>query len=269
MKLKYIIFTVALGVSFIGGIVFINKTISETSPILSLKEDEFVVEYGTAVSTSAFDYVNVNQEKAKLQGNPLKDAKLELDVNMENHEAYPAVGTYQGKITYEDDNEERILEFIVKVEDTTKPEIKQYVDLECYVGDKINLKEAFGARDLSDIALEIDDSKVNYNKAGEYDVIVKATDENQNVNKLDTKINIKEPEIDFKLQNNTLTLRTNQTTKIIPEVHGHADNIKYEIADDSIATISQDGKIKPLKEGTTTITASINETSATFKLIVL
>ena len=269
MKVKHIIITTFIGVATIGGIIFINKKINESGPILSLKEDVFNVEYGNGVSTSVYDYVIVNQAKAKLQGNPLKTAKLEMDLNTEGHTAYSSVGSYPAKITFKDDNEEKTLEFTVNVEDTTEPEIKQYYVLECYVGEDIDLSEAFGAKDLSKTTIEIDDSKVDYNKAGQYDIIDNATDESQNTSTLKTTVNIKNAEIDFKLKNNTLTLRTNQTTTIIPDVHGDADKIKFEIEDDTIATVSSNGKIKPVKEGTTTVKASIDDVSATFTLIVL
>lgn len=130
------------------------------------------------------------------------------------------------------------------------------------------MSETFGAKNLYKTTMEIDDSKVDYDKAGQYDIIVNATDESQNRSTLKTTINIKNAEIDFKLKNNTLTLKTNQTT-IIPEVHGDTDKIKFEIEDDTIATVSSNGKIKPLKEGTTTVKASIGDVSATFTLIVL
>lgn len=104
MKVNHMIIAF-VGVTVIGGMLFINKKINEYGSILSLKENIFNVEYGNRVSTSVYDYVIVNQVRVKLQGNPLKTAKLEMNLNTEGHTAYSSVGSYPAKITFKDDNE--------------------------------------------------------------------------------------------------------------------------------------------------------------------
>lgn len=267
MKGRYIGLIGLLGASIIFGAILINNKIQENSPIMTLKDEIFTVEYGTEVSSSIDNYVNINKSKAKVKGNPLLDSKLNLEVS--DKKEYLEVGEYDGSIVYTSDDENLQLDFTVKVEDTTKPEIRQYMDLETYVGMKLDYEEYFGASDLSKVNVTYDDSDVNYQKAGEYTLVVEATDKWNNMNKLESKILVKEPEIDFKLPGNKLTLRLNQTTVMKPEVLGSEESLEYSIDDEEIASVSDNGKILPKKKGKTNVRASIGDAEAMFVLQVI
>ena len=240
-KGKIIILTIMIMIACFGAVFLIRFILDETGPIISLKQDNFTIEYGTNISSSISEYVNINESKAKKQGNPLFDSTLETDVEMEKGKNYPAVGTYQCKITYKSDSETIELPFTVSVEDTIKPEIVQYKDLNVYVGQTIDWNEYFGVKDLSKCQ--------------------------------DIEVSVQNPEIVFGFQNDTLTLRLNQTTTLKPHIIGSdsdkTDDIKYAIDDEEIASINESGRIKPKKKGETTIRASLFGAEASFKLKVV
>lgn len=267
MKGRYIGIASIVGAGIIAGTIGINQIVRSNGPIMQLKQDEFTVEYGTSISTSIANYVDINASKAKLKGNPILDSKLKLD--LDGSGKYPEVGTYQGTIDYANEDEPIQLTFTVKVEDTTKPEIKQYLDLESYVGMKLDYEEYFGVKDLSKVKVEYDDSDVNYDKEGHYELVVKATDEHGNSAKLNTEVTIKKPEINFKLSGNKLTLKLNQTTVMKPEVLGSEESLEYSIDDEEIASVNDNGKIIPKKKGKTNVRASIGGTEAMFVLQVI
>lgn len=267
MKGRYIGIASIVGAGIIAGTIGINQIVRSNGPIMQLKQDEFTVEYGSSISTSIANYVDINASKAKLKGNPILDSKLELDVDGSGK--YPEVGTYQGAINYADEDEPIQLTFTVNVEDTTKPEIMQYMDLETFVGMKLDYEEYFGVKDLSKVNVEYDDSDVDYNKAGDYEIIVRATDEHNNTAELKANIKVKKPEINFKLSGNKLTLKLNQTTVMKPEVLGSEDSLEYSIDDEEIASVSDNGKIIPKKKGKTNVRASIDDTEAVFVLQVI
>lgn len=272
-KGKIIILTIMIMIACFGTVFLIRFILDETGPIISLKQDNFTIEYGTNISSSISEYVNINKSKAKKQGSPLFDSTLETDVEMEKGKNYPAVGTYQCKITYKSDSETIELPFTVSVEDTVKPEIVQYKDLNVYVGQTIDWNEYFGVKDLSKCQLEIDDSDVDMTKAGTYQLEVTASDESGNKVTKDIEVSVQNPEIVFGFQNDTLTLRLNQTTTLKPHIIGSdsdkTDDIKYAIDDEEIASINESGRIKPKKKGETTIRASLFGAEASFKLKVV
>ncbi len=82
----------------------------------------------------------------------------------------------------------------VKVEDTTPPMISGTKDQSITVGDTISYrKDVIVTDDMdSDVKLEIDNSKVNLNKAGVYPVVYNATDSSGNTSSEEIKITVKE-----------------------------------------------------------------------------
>lgn len=264
MKIKNIVLTIIGSFVFIIGIIFINQITHRSIPKIVLKNDVFIYEYGDNIPTSIFSYID--QEKSNLHNQPVEDFNLVLNFEMENGENYPKTGEYEAKIVSSDTQESQ---FMIKVQDTTPPIIKQQKELQIYVGEDAQLSKCFVVQDLSDVKINIDDSQVNYMVPGTYMIKVTATDEFNNQSFLSTQIKIKKPAIHFKLEDDTLILRLNQTTTLLPEVFGNKEELKYEIADESIASIDNTGYIVPKKVGQTTIKAVLNDVEATVYLQVV
>lgn len=147
---------------------------------MTLKIDSVTVEYGSSISVKAEDYLK--NEKDFLD-------KVEVAVNAENEKdkKYPPKGEYELLLKH-DDNIEKV-KVIVKDTIAPKLEIKDKYTIE--YNSKLDQKE-LKATDLSKTTVTLDDSKVNYKKAGTYKATVIAKDESNNETKKEIEIIVKE-----------------------------------------------------------------------------
>ena len=147
---------------------------------MTLKIDSVTVEYGSSISVKAEDYLK--NEKDFLD-------KVEVAVNAENEKdkKYPPKGEYELLLKH-DDNIEKV-KVIVKDTIAPKLEIKDKYTIE--YNSKLDQKE-LKATDLSKTTITLDDSKVNYKKAGTYKATVVAKDESNNETKKEIEIIVKE-----------------------------------------------------------------------------
>ena len=147
---------------------------------MTLKTDSVTVEYGSSISVKAEDYLK--NEKDFLD-------KIEVAVNAENEKdkKYPPKGEYELLLKH-DDNIEKV-KVIVKDTIAPKLEIKDKYTIE--YNSKLDQKE-LKANDLSKTTVTLDDSKVNYKKAGTYEATVIAKDESNNETKKEIEIVVKE-----------------------------------------------------------------------------
>lgn len=147
---------------------------------MTLKIDSVTVEYGSSISVKAEDYLK--NEKDFLD-------KVEVAVNAENEKdkEYPPKGEYELLLKH-DDNIEKV-KVIVKDTIAPKLEIKDKYTIE--YNSKLDQKE-LKATDLSKTTITLDDSKVNYKKAGTYKATVIAKDESNNETKKEIEIVVKE-----------------------------------------------------------------------------
>ena len=147
---------------------------------MTLKIDSVTVEYGSSISVKAEDYLK--NEKDFLD-------KVEVAVNAENEKdkKYPPKGEYELLLKH-DDNIEKV-KVIVKDTIAPKLEIKDKYTIE--YNSKLGQKE-LKATDLSKTTVTLDDSKVNYKKAGTYKATVIAKDESNNETKKEIEIIVKE-----------------------------------------------------------------------------
>ena len=147
---------------------------------MTLKTDSVTVEYGSSISVKAEDYLK--NEKDFLD-------KVEVAVNAENEKdkKYPPKGEYELLLKH-DDNIEKV-KVIVKDTIAPKLEIKDKYTIE--YNSKLDQKE-LKATDLSKTTVTLDDSKVNYKKAGTYKATVIAKDESNNETKKEIEIVVKE-----------------------------------------------------------------------------
>lgn len=147
---------------------------------MTLKIDSVTVEYGSSISVKAEDYLK--NEKDFLD-------KVEVAVNAENEKdkKYPPKGEYELLLKH-DDNIEKV-KVIVKDTIAPKLEVKDKYTIE--YNSKLDQKE-LKATDLSKTTVTLDDSKVNYKKAGTYKATVIAKDESNNETKKEIEIVVKE-----------------------------------------------------------------------------
>lgn len=138
------------------------------------------IEYGTSIPSSPQTYLDNSEEY-------IQNTKLGGIPKNEDEKNYPAVGEYNLTLTHDKDT----IKVKLSVVDTTKPVFidkvtKQTVEY----GKKID-KTQFKADDLSKVTISVDDSKVNYKKAGTYKAIVTATDDHKNTTSKDIEVTIK------------------------------------------------------------------------------
>ena len=147
---------------------------------MTLKTDSVTVEYGSSISVKAEDYLK--NEKDFLD-------KVEVAVNAENEKdkKYPPKGEYELLLKH-DDNIEKV-KVIVKDTIAPKLEVKDKYTIE--YNSKLDQKE-LKATDLSKTTVTLDDSKVNYKKAGTYKATVIAKDDSNNETKKEIEIVVKE-----------------------------------------------------------------------------
>ena len=147
---------------------------------MTLKIDSVTVEYGSSISVKAEDYLK--NEKDFLD-------KVEVAVNAENEKdkEYPPKGEYELLLKH-DDNIEKVK---VIVKDTIAPKLDIKDKYEVEYNSKLDQKE-LKANDLSKTEISLDDSKVNYKKAGMYKAVVIAKDSSDNETKKEIEIVVKE-----------------------------------------------------------------------------
>ena len=133
---------------------------------MTLKTDNVTIEFGKNISLKAEDYLK--NEKDFLD-------KVVVTTNAINqeHRDYPAVGEYEVTLEYEN-KDSKIVKVYVK--DTEPP---KFLVIENSYEVKLNTKfdkELIRCGDLSSSSIEVNDSEVNYKKAGTYKAVVVAKD---------------------------------------------------------------------------------------------
>lgn len=182
---------------------------------MTLKIDSVTVEYGSSISVKAEDYLK--NEKDFLD-------KVEVAVNAENEKdkKYPPKGEYELLLKH-DDNIEKV-KVIVKDTIAPKLEIKNKYTIE--YNSKLDQKE-LKATDLSKTTITLDDSKVNYKKAGTYKATVIAKDESNNETKKEIEIVVKEEKKETttkKSNSNGSTTRNNTSSSSSSSKKSNSNN---------------------------------------------
>lgn len=133
-----------------------------------LKQETFVFEYGQPVKV---------KEEDLFKGKVPKDWKLELTIQNEKGKPYPAVGTYDGQVSFSSFFKKKNKPIQVEVKDTKNPEFSKFSETVIVDPDTSNHDYAkdFIAKDFSDVSLSFDLKKVE-KKEGTYPAKVKAVD---------------------------------------------------------------------------------------------
>lgn len=153
-------------VSSLSGVGYNAYVDYNTLPV-ELKSGSFTYEYGDEISNNIGSYFKIlDKDKVK------ETCKLKLPFENED---LVKVGSYKGKLSFRDE----IISFEIKVKDTTKPEFvdfQEVINTEEGISSKDTILPLFKANDLSDVSVELDDSGVDYGKAGSYNLTVVAKD---------------------------------------------------------------------------------------------
>lgn len=144
-------------------------------PILKLKQDIFQVELGNSISLEALNYIN----RDGIENDDLDDIKKKAVVEIVKYEEPPVLGDVRRETSYENIGEykmkmtydKQVLSFKVRVTASLQPVILGPNILAVQKGEKPVLESyyhAFSYALKDDHHIVFDDSKVNYNKPGDY-----------------------------------------------------------------------------------------------------
>lgn len=169
-----------------------------TNEEMKLKQDSYTIEYGKNIDNDVKTYLDNSDDF-------IKETKLSGIPDNEKEKQYPAIGEYE--LTLKNNGQENKIKVIVK--DTVAPKLKDIKEqYEVEYGKKLDIKN-IKADDLAKVTITLDDSKVNYKKAGTYDATVIAQDSSDNEAKQNIKIKVKEEE---KIETTKSSTKSNSNT---------------------------------------------------------
>lgn len=265
LKNKKVIAGIISGIAVITVVVI--AVIIMSQPKLVVKAETMDVEYGNEISTKADDYLDTEKVDKDII------AKTNVTVDISNHDKsdneYISIGEYLVKLTYEDET----VEVKVNVKDTTKPifdkfekEIEITKDCKPAREELSKLLKKFTAKDLQNVTISLDDSKVDYSKEGTYKATVKAVDASKNEATQETTIKIVKPTI--KLDKKSESMYVKESFVLKATITGKEDKASFKSSNSSVASVDKNGKVTAKKKGTATITATANGVNAECKVTV-
>lgn len=265
LKNKKVIAGIISGIAVITVVVIAVIIVSQ--PKLVVKAETMDVEYGNEISTKAGDYLDTEKVNSDII------AKTNVTVDISNHDKsdneYISIGEYLVKLTYEDET----VEVKVNVKDTTKPIFDKFekeieITKDCKpAGEELSkLLKKFTAKDLQNVTISLDDSKVDYSKEGTYKATVKAVDASKNEATQETTIKIVKPTIKLDKKNESMYVKESFVLKAT--ITGKEDKASFKSSNSSVASVDKNGKVTAKKKGTATITATANGVSTECKVTV-
>lgn len=265
LKNKKVIAGIISGIAVITVVVIAMIILSQ--PKLVVKAETMDIEYGNEISTKAEDYLDTEKVDKDII------AKTNVTVDISNHDKsdneYISIGEYLVKLTFEDET----VEVKVNVKDTTKPTFDKFekeieITKDCKpAGDELSkLLKKFTAKDLQNVTISLDDSKVDYSKEGTYKATVKAVDASKNEATQETTIKIVKPTI--KLDKKSESMYVKESFVLKATITGKEDKASFKSSNSSVASVDKNGKVTAKKKGTATITATANGVSTECKVTV-
>ena len=265
LKNKKVIAGIISGIAVITVVVIAMIILSQ--PKLVVKAETMDIEYGNEISTKAEDYLDTEKVDKDII------AKTNVTVDISNHDKsdneYISIGEYLVKLTYEDET----VEVKVNVKDTTKPTFDKFekeieITKDCKpAGEELSkLLKKFTAKDLQNVTISLDDSKVDYSKEGTYKATVKAIDASKNEATQETTIKIVKPTI--KLDKKSESMYVKESFVLKATITGKEDKASFKSSNSSVASVDKNGKVTAKKKGTATITATANGVSTECKVTV-
>ena len=218
---------------------------------MKLKTNELTIEYGSLIDTDVATYVDNTEDV-------LNEVKIDGIPANEMNKDYPAIGEYEISLTYNGETEK--VKVIVK--DTVAPVFHDINDqYEISLGKQLNMDD-IKAEDLSEVTVTLDDTKVDYKKAGGYKATVIARDTSGNESKKEITIVVKDEE---KTESSTsgnkaTTSSSNKTTASTkkPSTSGSTNNT---VSSSSGSSSSGSGS-KPSSSGSSTSSGSSSSESS-------
>lgn len=265
LKNKKVIAGIISGIAVITVVVIAMIILSQ--PKLVVKAETMDIEYGNEISTKAEDYLDTEKVDKDII------AKTNVTVDISNHDKsdneYISIGEYLVKLTYEDET----VEVKVNVKDTTKPTFDKFekeieITKDCKpAGEELSkLLKKFTAKDLQNVTISLDDSKVDYSKEGTYKATVKAVDASKNEATQETTIKIVKPTI--KLDKKSESMYVKESFVLKATITGKEDKASFKSSNSSVASVDKNGKVTAKKKGSATITATANGVSTECKVTV-
>lgn len=235
---KHKILSIVIVLIVLGGcVVMFGNT-----PNLELKEERVVIEFGEKLPNDLKQFVKVDEKYEK-------DVTFSSDDIDDFHKVLP-VGQYT--ITFECLGVERDLS--VEVQDTQAPEIILKDSIQILENEKVNYNEYVDVKDKSLYQITFDDSNVQYDQKGDYEVIATVIDESDN--KTVMNIPIKINELKLEVVSKSLSLNSGNSTTIKVSTNSQ-EQILYSSSNESVAVVDQNGKVTAKGTGTATITAKV------------
>ena len=150
----------------------------EEQPLLKVKQDEFIVEYGETIDLEAEHYLDLTKLDDKQKNEVLSKSTLSVgmtqqDMITKEDRTYTKVGTYSALITFQEES----LNFKIEVKDTAAPKIEGPDEVTLNTGETADFSNIFSAVDLSEcLPLEFDLDQIDTKQAGDYIMNVTAKD---------------------------------------------------------------------------------------------
>lgn len=230
--------------------------------------DVLDVEYGTPISMTVLDYLDIQKIDDKYKDKILKETKIEIidDRKVENTN-YQCIGTYHVKLNYQKEEKE----VKVNVVDTTAPLFvgdckKEFSYIKDCQPSKEELLKQFKVQDLDKVTLSIDDNLVDYSKEGIYEATIKATDSSQNESIQKISIKIQKPTIELTPKKKTVYVK--ESFMLETKIEGKDQKASFESSDSSIASVSENGKVTAKKKGSVILKAKANGVEAKCELTI-
>ena len=266
---------IATVVTFFVVVMSVVTFIVVFSPQYELKNDLVTIEYGTTYTPTVEDFVEMNES------NSLENTFLEGNIPLIEGKEYADVGTYELTIVHKKPFVIRQKDLFtttirktvqVCVVDTTQPIFSDNCPKELNIlaiGEdekKPNIAQHFAADDISGICeIYINDASVDYKTAGRYVVEVVAKDKYNNTTTMNCDIVVAEKELAIK--NNNITLVEGDKTKI-DIITNCNETVTYECDNTSICTVSDNGDVIAVKNGSCKVVVKCEELTAVCNVVV-
>lgn len=187
----------------------------EEQPLLKVKQDEFIVEYGETIDLEAEHYLDLTKLDDKQKNEVLSNSTLSVgmtqqDMITKEDQTYTKVGTYSALITYQEES----LNFKIEVKDTAAPKIEGPDEVTLNMGETADFNGVFNAVDLSEcLPLEFDLDQVDTDHAGDYPMNVTAKDIYENKQSKQVTVHV------VKKEEETLPPQSNEPTNPTDPTH--------------------------------------------------
>lgn len=177
----------------------------ESTNVSTIKE--LTVEFGNTISTNIKDYLDTEKMSEEDVETVKANGQLAIDPNdLVESKDYQKVGNYTVKISYD---------VKVNVKDIVAPKFVEFkANLGTYVNEKNDYSTLYKAEVLSEVVISVEDTNVDYSKAGTYAVIITAKDSYDNKETKEVSITVKEKPTPKSTEQTSTTNKSNTNSSI-------------------------------------------------------